>query len=736
MFLCANMSQWSFAQSLQGNFPIEKENSDKQTATQFALVQGVVQNENGDPVVGATVFIKELSKGTTTAFDGSYTLKINHSGTFLLEISFMGYQAYRKKINFQKGESLQLNIELSTSSESLETVVVSAKSRLQQIEALAFNVDVLDAKAMKNTTLSAGEVLNQVAGVRVRQSGGVGSRMALSINGFTGNQVKVFIDGVPMDNFGSSFQLNNIPVGLAKRIEVYKGVVPIHLGADALGGAINIVTNKYEKTHINLSYAYGSFNTHHSSLNAVYVAKSGFTAQLQAFQNYSDNNYEVEVDVADLETGAYYPNQELRRFHDTYHNETIIAELGVVNTKYADRLLFGITLGQNYNEIQTGARLVTVFGAMHTEGTTIMPTLKYKKNDFFIKDLDFDFSANYNFGKEKVIDTLHRRYNWFGQYKEYAGPGGERNYSQYVYKNNNGVATANWSYAINDRHTFSLSDVVSTFNRKGHDLLEPENEIYQQPRKSFKNILGLGYRFEDEQWSSSIFLKHYTQINKFAQSYNPTGNYGDIAYRNRKNTFGKWGYGITGSYFITDDFQLKASYEKSYRLPTASELFGNLVTLEGNIELDPEKSNNYNLGASYWTSFSTKHQINIGANFFYRDATDFIRPRLNQNQAMQVMDNLFSVTNVGIAADLGYTYKNTFHLGMNMTYQNLRNNTKYVAGQTTESIVYRDRIPNMPYLFGNLDASYSFTSQSHSKDTRCSIGLPFDLCPFFLFVLA
>src|SRR5690606_32300446 len=148
-----------------------------------------------------------------------------------------------------------------------------------------------------------GHALDRVSGVRVRESGGVGSQMNFSLNGFRGNQVRFFMDGVPMDNFGSSFQINNIPVGLAERIEVYTGVVPVGLGADALGGAVNIITNSKKKDHMEASYSYGSFNTHRFSLNTVYVSKSGFTAQLNAFQNFSDNSYKMKVDVADLKTG-------------------------------------------------------------------------------------------------------------------------------------------------------------------------------------------------------------------------------------------------------------------------------------------------------------------------------------------------------------------------------------------------------------------------------------------------
>src|SRR5690606_20366444 len=112
--------------------------------------------------------------------------------------------------------------------------------KVQQINRQAFTVSAIDATKLHNTTLNLSDALDRVSGVRVRETGGLGSSMNLSLNGFSGNHVRFFIDGIPMDNMGSSFQINNMPVNIAERIEVYKGVVPIWLGSDALGGAINI----------------------------------------------------------------------------------------------------------------------------------------------------------------------------------------------------------------------------------------------------------------------------------------------------------------------------------------------------------------------------------------------------------------------------------------------------------------------------------------------------------------
>lgn len=685
-------------------------------------ISGVVKDQNGNAVFGATIIVKDYNTGAVTNEAGHFSIMGNFRGQLELETSFLGYKTKKTSLDLEAEKHKDLTIHLEELATDLETVNISAKSKIQQIEALAYNIEVIDAKKLHNTTLDIGHALDRVSGIRIREDGGVGSRMNLSMNGFRGNQVKIFIDGIPMENFGSSFQLNNIPINLAERIEVYKGVVPVGLGADALGGAVNIVTNTFNKNHLDVSYSYGSFNTHRSNLNAVFVNKSGFTVQLNAFQNYSDNDYKVNVDVADLQTGEYFPNEEVKRFNDEYHNETFIGNIGVVNKSYADRLLLGITLGQNYREIQTGARQVSVYGERHTRGNIIMPSLKYQKKNLLVEGLDVNLNANYNLGKEKIIDTVHRRYNWFGDYVDYDGPGGERTYTHTEFQNNNGVVTANFEYKINEEHAISLSNVLNTFDRERKNLLNAENDLYEQPQKSNKNVLGLGYKFEKEDWSITGFVKDYKQVNIFEEAYNPTGDYGDVAYRHKKDRFNDFGYGFAGTYFLTEDLQVKASFEKSYRLPEPNELYGDGgILFEGNTSLKPESSYNYNLGASYWFNFNNLHHINLSANGFYRDSKDFIRPVLNQNQVLQVMDNLADVTNLGVETEVRYSFKDKFSAGANLTYQNLRNNTKYVGGQTSESVVYRDRIPNIPYFYGNADASYNFKSP-FNKSHPVSVG--------------
>ncbi|WP_202183028.1 TonB-dependent receptor [Chitinophaga solisilvae] len=690
-----------------------------------ASISGRLTDEAGNGIPGASIRLQQGKALAITNVDGAYLVKKIAPGKHVLVVSAVGYKNEQSAIEVTAGQQLVLHFNMKAAVSEIGEVAVLGRSAAKEVNRQAFNVTAVDAKKLYNSTLDLSHALDRVSGVRVRETGGLGSRMNFSLNGFTGKQVKFFLDGVPMDNFGSSFQLNNIPINLAERIEVYKGVVPIWLGADALGGAINIVTGNSRKTYVDASYSYGSFNTHRSAINAGYTANSGFTVQVSAFQNYSDNNYRVRVDVADLKTKEYFPRQWVRRFHDTYHNETVIANVGVVGKKYADKLLVGLTLGQNYAEMQTGARMTTVFGQWHRRGTTVMPTLKYQVKDLFVKGLNLSVNGNYNLGYEQNIDTSSRRYNWFGDYSYNMGQGGELTRTMYKFRNHNGLGTANLSYQLSPKHSFMVNNVFSTFKRSGSDELYPNDEKYDQPKKVSKNILGLGYKFEyNEKWNTSVFVKNYSQVNSYAKSYNPSGGWGDVAYTQMRIRYSNQGYGLATTYFIKPTLQLKASYEKSYRMPETEELFGDVVLLEGNIDLRPESSHNYNFGVSYQTKINQDHRLSFDGSFLYRDAKDYIRPTLNQNQSMQTYGNLASVTNMGLDGEIRYSYKQFLTAGVNATYQNLRNNTRIEQGQKEESSLYRDRIPNMPFLFGNADASLFFRNVL-KKGNMLTIGYNF-----------
>lgn len=603
----------------------------------------------------------------------------------------------------------------------IDNVVVLGRTEVQDINRQSYNVTALDAKSLHNSTLDLSHALDRVAGVRVRETGGVGSSFNFSLNGFSGNHVRFFLDGVPIDNLGSSFQINNIPINFAERVEVYKGVVPIWLGSDALGGAVNIVSAQNIGNYVDVSYSYGSFNTHRTAINAGMISRSGFTLQLNAFQNYSDNNYWVTLDEAADASGQYFRNQRLRRFHDQYHNETLVAKVGVVNKPYADRLLLGMTVGQNYKEMQTGARMVSVFGAWHRRGDILMPSLTYQKKDLLLDGLDVTVNANYNLGEERSIDTVSMRYYWIGEPTPTGRGGGERDGGLYRYRNNNGLAMATVNYQITPQQTVTLNNVFNTFDRKGKNELNPDQSQSRVPKQTNKNVLGAGYSYNaEDRWNVSLFGKLYQQTAK-TDTLGPDPVTNDDVYRTARKRHQNVGYGVAGSYFLQPQLQLKGSYEKSIRLPESDELYGDVENLEGNYGLKPESSHNANFGIAYQVSLHNKHHWSFSGSAIYRYATDYIYRILNRNQSKYVPANLDGVSNIGGDVEIRYSFKDLLTAGTNFTYQNVRNQQKYEPGYTGVSPVYRDRMPNLPYAFGNADASL-FLKDVGGKGNRLSLG--------------
>lgn len=674
-------------------------------AQSTAAVGGYILDKSGLPIADLTISLDPGEYTTTTNTDGYFQFFKLPEGRYTASITGVGYKSLQHKFSVVDGKQVVLNLRMEAISTNMSEVIVTGRSVVQEVNRQAFTVTAIDAKQLYNTTLDLAGALDRVSGVRVRESGGVGSNFNLSLNGFSGNHVKYFIDGIPMDGFGTSFQINNIPINAAERIEVYKGVVPVWLGSDALGGAINIVTGDRYKNYLDVSYSYGSFNTHRTVVNTAITSKKGLTLQLNAFQNYSDNNYKVKVDAADIYTGAYAPGVRVRRFHDTYHNETVIANVGVVQKKYADKLLFGITLGNNYKEIQTGARMVSVFGGWHRRGNLLMPTFKYRKTNL-IRGLDLTINANYNFGSEQNIDTVNARFDWFGNSKP-NGSSGERSRSLYKYKNNNGLFTAALNYRISDRQSLALSNIFNTFNRKGADELNPTT--IDPPRKTQKNVLGLGYTYAVEnRWNITGFGKFITQKNQISAAA-------------AKAVSNKLGYGLAATWFFTQQLQIKVSYELTNRMPEAQELFGDVENQEGNPNLKPERSNNINLGLSYRFAIDSVHRFMLTAGAVYRHSDNFIYNRLNNNQSRLVADNREGVRTLGADGEIRYSYKNCLSAGATLTYQFLQNMQQYEPGYTGESPVYLDQMPNIPYFFGNGDIAVTLPDMGR-KGNRLSIG--------------
>ncbi|WP_303029209.1 TonB-dependent receptor [uncultured Duncaniella sp.] len=668
------------------------------------MISGKVLSLDGEPIDYASVFLKGTSYTCSTNEKGLYHLSAP-AGEYTIVFSSVGFEKQELKVSIEAKTRKKMNVKLKPVTSLAEVIVVG--SQLSKVKNSAYNATAINTQELVNTTKTLSEALSKAPGMKIRESGGVGSDMAVTMDGFSGKHVKVFIDGVPQEGVGSSFGLNNIPVNFADRIEVYRGVVPVGFGSDAIGGVINIVTPRRQRRwFLDASYSFGSFNTHKSYINFGQTFKSGFKYEINAFQNYSDNNYYVDSPVEDFVTGAINRKklEHVRRFNDTYHNEAVVAKLGFVNKSWADRLLFGFTYSHMYKEVQTGVRQEIVYGQKHRHGYSLMPSVEYSKRNLFVKGLDVAFNANYNRNNTTNVDTASVKYNWRGETAPLNSPG-EQSYMNSRALNNNWSAVLTANYRLGDKHVVTFNNVFNTFNRSNEDLttIPPGKDEFS--KVTSKNIAGVSYRYMPTRTINiTAFGKQYHQ---HVSGPVATSSAQD-AYQNTSRTVDYFGYGAAGTWFMPLGLQLKASYEKAYRLPTIEEMFGDEDLEMGDISLRPESSHNVNLNLSYNANFGNNN-IYVEAGLIYRDTRDYIQRNimaLSGGKSAATYVNYGKVLTKGFNISARYNFSKWFSLGGNITQMNVRDNMPTTQGSTQPNLAYKVRIPNLPYLFADSDFNF------------------------------
>lgn len=669
------------------------------------MISGKIVSTEKEIVDFATVYLKGTNYGGTTNEEGIYHLKAP-AGNYTLVVSAIGYKTVEKQVKLIDGQRVKQNITITPQAEELDEVVVVSNG-VSRLKRSAFNAIAVDTKELQNSTKNLSDALGKAPGMKLREAGGVGSDMQLMLDGFSGKHVKVFIDGVPQEGVGSSFALNNIPVNFADRIEVYKGVVPVGFGTDAIGGVVNIVTNKKRRNwFLDASYSYGSFNTHKSYVNFGQTFNNGFTYEINAFQNYSDNDYYVDAPVKDFETGSLdTENKErVKRFNDTYHNEAVVGKLGLVDKKWADRLMFGFTYSNMYQEIQTGVRQKTVYGQKHRKGHSLMPSLEYNKRNLFDSGVDVALTVNYNKNQTTNVDTSAYEYNWRGE-KHLMNSRGEQSYQHTRSDNNNWNGTLTANYRIGKAHMFTFNHVLNTFSRSNTSLLTNEEMTDAINKETRKNISGLSYRLmPSEHWNLSVFGKYY---NQFVAGPMATSSTQDEYVRTTRSV-NSMGYGAAGTYFVLPGLQAKLSYEKAYRLPTIEEMFGNEDLEMGDLSIKPENSDNINLNISYNRTFG-KHTIYTEGGVIYRNTRDYIQRNitdLSGGKEAATYINYGKVLTKGYNISARYGFGNWLSIGGNFTQMNVRDNQKTAIGSGANNIAYKQRMPNLPYRFADSDVTF------------------------------
>jgi len=641
------------------------------------------------PLIGADIYLKELKKGANADAQGNYYLKGIPEGTYTIIGSYLGYQSFSKKI-YLKGQE-RLDISLKEQAEEISGVTVSGKSIAHQKKEESMPVTVIDMSNMRGTVSNVQDILAKTVGVTLRTSGGVGSSSRISVRGLEGKRIGFFIDELPMTEQTDYLDINDIPVDMIDRIEIYKGVVPARFGGSSLGGAINIVIREYPDKYADLSYGYESFNTH----KAQGVFKRNLKARGLVFgigggYTTSDNNYTFD--------SPYREGLRITRNHDKYR-KYIIGGSFKAKKWWFDEVEFEPVVVKTYKEIQG---IEYDIREAHSESLMAGLANKLTKDNFLTEGLNFDMFNGVVLTKMNFIDKATRRYEWDGSsYPTPSRYGGEVGYnfpSDSDDQKLSFINKTNLEYIINERHSFNFNSVFSIAKGTPKDELKTlslgKQVNFDSRMHSWVSGLTYDLRSLNDIFLNSLTVRYYqyTMHTQMAPLFVP-GKY-DIDLQ--KNN---WGVNNAMRYRFLPSLMGKLSAGYEVRIPSENELLGDGISVVPSADLLPERNASANLGLLF--DLTGKHPTNaqIEMNFFYMYLQDMIRYTAGLIGAQY--QNFGEMRTLGVEFEAKADVLPSLYAYVNTTYQDLRDTRDYEPASTVPNPTKYKRMPNIPYLMAN-----------------------------------
>lgn len=569
-------------------------------------------------------------------------------------------------------------------------------------------VKIVEIREARSQSADLGQVLARQEGVEVRRTGGLGSTARFALNGLADDQIRFFLDGVPLELSGYPLGIANVPVNLIERVDIYRGVVPIRLGADALGGAVDLIRAPLRGgSHGAASLQVGSFGTARLALSGSHLHEtSGFFARGHFFADTTENDYGVDVDVAN-ERGQM-KRAHLERFHDGYQALGGGLELGVQERPFADRLALRVFGSTSEKELQHNLVMRGVpYGEAEYGTDSWGGQLLYEKafSDFHVEAI-----GGIGWQSTDFLDVSDWVYDWYGRrVSQRTRPGelGEYPTDQTIWQRST-YARGNFAWDVAEGHTLRLSLAPTLTSRTGEERRDtPNRQALEGERTLTTLVTGLEWEVDlfDDHLEVIVFAKDYRYA---ARAEEPRAGGG---FRERNLDLDRLGGGVATRLRLGGPVMLKASYERATRLPRADELFGNGVLIHENLDLVPETSHNLNLGLA-----TAPIRTDVGA--FRGEINGFAR--LTENLIVLLgtdrdwrFQNVFGADAFGVEGAAGWTSpEGLVHLDANATFQDVRN----TSGEGTFGDFEGARLPNRPWFFANAAARLSIRNVATDQD--------------------
>lgn len=555
---------------------------------------------------------------------------------------------------------------------SLDSVIVTGQMKNSTIDLSVQKVKVIDrAKMDKMGAISLRDVLTNELNFRITQDAVLGSR--ISVQGLSGSQVKILMDGVPIiGRLDGNIDLNQINLNNIERIEIIEGPMSVIYGTDASAGVINLITKKNSKNvyDINVNIYHdnkGNYNYDFGGTKKIKKSLLGISIGRYLFDGWDPNEDPYKRKM------QWKPKEQY--FTNIYYNFNLGKTTHRISANYYREFLLSL-----------GSPNVTPFDAKGID------------DHFITNRSQLTWQADRKIGKRGAFSFLNS-YSFY-----------QRKRNEYV----KDLVTGNQALSANmenqDTTRFALLQLRGNYirqNKKGNYTSQ------------------MGYDINADQAAGKKFGGAKNYINDYALFFN--NEYKPSSKLNIKLGF-RFAYNTRFSVPVTPMFGLRYQLNKNhvirfsasrgFRAPTLKELTfmfvdANHIVL-GNDSLKAERSGNLQINYSYTKPLKKERFIKVEATAFYN--------RLNNMITLLQLDaatNLNKYVNIDKFASKGgtlqlayYSPVFTFKTGISRTGLNNYFN------QIDKFFYYREINFSADYKFKKYNSSISFFYKLNGKQQK------------------
>lgn len=589
-------------------------------------LQGKVVDEEGQPVLCATVRLEKTTIGAVTNDKGEFVFKDVPNGNYVMRTSRMDFETQKQNVNQTDRNML---IRLKKSYLNLNEVVVTGTGTYHRLKDTPVPVEVITAKEIASTGALNFEDALAALSTSITTKGAYN----IVMNGLRNKQILILVDGKRLaGDVGGDNDLERIDISNIKRIEVVKGGASSLYGSEAMGGVINIITNTSQSSMDIVSATriskYGQFNQNVNVGFKVGKVMSQTTYQRRQTEGWQLSPYEIKtltkptrdtlVETGKQAMAAYHSNTVSQKFMYNPTKRSSIYTKGVYFDKKTDR-----------------------------------PYADYAY-DMFYKDYNFALGGDYHFRKHINYITFDSYFDNYEYYKDYLKKSGkfEAGDRDLTKRQRLFNTTLKGVFSVGENHKLNTGlDFMNEYMKNPESLAESKSAytmaLYAQDEMKVIERLSIvaGFRL----------LHHETFKNKFTPK--------------------------ASVMYALDHFNFRASYAMGFRAPNLQELYydkisGSMVS-QGNINLKPERSNYFSLNTEYISdhfTFSVTGYINNIKDIIDRQ----LQPLTPEDEAggiktRYMYNNVSKARTQGVDVAINTFLGVGFSIGANYSYLDARN---------------------------------------------------------------